>query len=179
MENLLNAHKNDTIDESLLIEKTRYAKEEITKDEKPFKMVKLIYLKLSKKVLKPFTRFFLQQNPAYTCIHSIECVINDEKYIRYIQVNFLYDDTDEDSQYKPYVRFYREKTFHTIRKHSDKKDMIVNTSQEHKTPSEEMLEFKTQMFKLIYKIIFNSFPENAPKKDSSNDQYKRRIIFAS
>jgi hypothetical protein len=168
----LPAHENDTFTESTLITKVQHAEEEITKDGEPYKTVKLTYLTLSYKPLKKHLRFLITDND-YS-VHDIIVVITDDKFIKYIQVNFLDDSCDEDSKYKPYIRFYREKVFHTEKKPNKKSEFpkMINVSTEMKTISDDITNLKASMFKLIYKII-----KNTNGNTNTNDKFKRKIRF--
>jgi uncharacterized protein YfbU (UPF0304 family) len=175
MEEFTKAHSNETLTNSPLIEKIQHAEEEITKDGEPFKVNKLTYLTLNKKLLKPFTRPLLNLYDDLASVHDIQVVLNDGKFIKYIQINFLEYDADVDSKYKPYIRFYREKTFHTEKKPNTKGDFpkMINVSKERKDLPVEMETLKTHLFKLIYKMIFNANPDKGGDKDG----FKRRIKF--
>ena len=178
MEGILTAHANDTLTDSKLVEKIQHAEEEITKGGEPFKTNKLTYITLNKKILKPSTRFFLREYDDCISIHNVQVVLNDDKYIKYVQINFLEENMDDDAKYKPYVRLYREKIFHTVKEKSKKTDdndnhYMINVSKERKDISEELAAFKVAIFKLIYKLIFNSNSEQS----SSKDTFKRRIKF--
>lgn len=177
MNDLLENHKNDTIATSTLIEGTKYAEEEITKGGEPYKTHKLTYLTLKYKMLKKVLRFLITEND-YT-VHDVIVVITDDKFIKYIQVNFLDSECDEDSKYKPYVRFYREKVFYTEKRKSNKENMpeYINVSTEMKEVPEEHQTLRETLFKLIYKMIFNGNKNLVDKNSTKPDQFRRRIKF--
>lgn len=173
---LLENHKNDTFKSELVLH-TQHAEEEITKGGEPFKTNKLTYHTLNNKLLKKHLRFMTVDNDL--TIHETVVVLNDDKFIKYIQVNFLDSTCDEDSKYKPYIRFYREKIFHTDKKRSNKDNMpeFINVSQEMKDIPQQYIDIRQMLFKLIYKMIFNSNPKLVDRKEAKPDQFKRRIKF--
>lgn len=179
MTDFTESFKNDTLTHSELIEKVQHAEEEITKDGEPFKTNKLTFLTLKLKSLKSLTRFFLKDYAEYLAIYDCIVVLNDDRYIKYIQFNFLDDDSDDDAKYKPYIRIYREKVFHTVKKPNKKADFPpkINVSEEMKLVPSNILELRATLFKVIYKIIFNSNPQLADKSSGSTDKFKRRIKF--
>jgi len=178
MEEILTTHSNDLFTDSKLVEKIQHAEEEITKGDAPYKTNKLTFITLNKKLMKQSTRFLLREYDDAISIYDIQVVLSDDKFIKYVQVNFLEENTDDDAKYKPYVRLYREKTFHTVKEKSKKTNdngdhYLINVSTERTTLTDELAMFKTAIFKLIYKMIFNSNPKPAV----AQDKFKRRIKF--
>ena len=176
MNEFLEAYANDTFESELFTDK-KHAEEEITKGGQLFKTNKLTYYTLNKQLLKKHLRFMTRSNDLI--VHEAIVVLNNEKFIKYIQVNFLDNTCNEESKYKPYIRFYREKIFRTEKCKSNKDNMpeFINVSHEMTDVPYEYKELHRNLFKLIYKIIFNSNPQSSDKKETKPDQFKRRINF--
>jgi hypothetical protein len=167
--------KKDTLEKSELIKSVRKAKEEVYKGAELIKTVPLQYVKLDKKILKPITKFLLKDYD-YISLEDITVVITDNKFIKYVQIEFTEDADDDMSDYKPYIRLYREKVFKTYKTENkkSKNPKRINVSEELTKIDEPLQEFRKHLFKAIYRIIFNTYPENSKPNEN---QFKRRIIF--
>ena len=178
MTSLLDANQKETFATSALVESFKKAKEITTKGDSVVRENLLTMYKLNTKVLKQQLKKVMK-HCNYIRVVDVVATITDDKFIKYVQISYTEEESDEDSKTKPFIRFYRNKVFQTEKQKNKKADFpaLINVSAEIEQPSEEFATFRDEIFKVLYKLIFNSNPSFAESLPVKKDKYKTRIEF--